>query len=142
MSGRDAFGTQFIRNIATPETVGNVSNLSGPNRERTSIEVTAHDSANKYREFVKGLKDGGEVVLTINYDPTLTSMTGLEDDYEDEALNPYQVVILPGTADEHTWDFSGLITNIGDEFPVDGRMEREVTIKVSGQPALTATGGA
>jgi predicted secreted protein len=143
VAGKDAFGTQLKRDstgAGSFVTVANISDLSGPSRQRDAIEVTAHDSPDQYREFVKGLKDGGEITLTINYNPAETTHAALDADFEENDLRDYQVVLLPGTADEYTWDFSALITDIGDAFPVDDRMEREVTIKISGKPVLTPTG--
>lgn len=144
MAGQDAWGTQFKRETNTPGTfqvIGSVTDISGPSREREAIEVTAHDSPDQYREFVKGLKDGGEVTITINYDPGVATHEALDDDFEEDDLRAYQVLIFPGTADEYTWDFDGLITSIGDEFPHDDKMEREVTVKISGKPVLTHTAG-
>ncbi|MFH9728305.1 phage tail tube protein [Streptomyces sp. NPDC017254] len=143
MAGKDAFGTQFKRDSTGSGSFGviaNVSDISGPSRSREAIEVTAHDSPDQYREFIKGLKDGGEVEITVNYDPTATSHTALDADFEEKDLRDYQIVILPGTDDEHTWDFSALITSIGDEYPTEDKMERSVTFKISGKPELTATG--
>lgn len=143
MPGQDAFGTQFKRDTTGSgsfSTIANVSDLSGPEREREAIEVTSHDSPDQYREFVKGLKDGGEVSVTINFDPTNTTHQSLDADFEERDLRDYQIVILPGTADEWTWEFTALITSISESYPVDDRMEREVTVKISGKPNLTATG--
>lgn len=143
MSGRDAFGSQLKRDTTgggSYTVIANVSDLSGPSRSREAIEVTAHDSPDQYREFVKGLKDGGEVTATINYDPASAQISALDADFEEKPLRNYQIVILPGEADEHTWTFSALITDLGDSFPVDDRMERDVTFKISGRPDLAATG--
>lgn len=142
MAGLDAFGTQFKRNTtgSTYVTIANVSDISGPDRSREAIEVTAHDSADQYREYAKGLKDGGSVELTLNYDPANTTHSALDSDFEEDDVRSYQVVILPGEANEYTWQFSALITDLGDEFPVDDKMERSVTVKISGKPTLTATG--
>jgi predicted secreted protein len=144
MAGQDAWGTQFKRETNTPgtyEVVANITEVNGPSRERDAIEVTAHDSPDQYREFVKGLKDGGEVEITLNYDPTVSTISALDDDFEEDDLRAYQVVIFPGTADEYTWDFDGLITANGDDFPHDDKMERTVTVKISGKPVLTHTAG-
>ena len=144
MAGQDAWGTQFKRETNTPtvyEVVANITDISGPSREREAIEVTAHDSPDQYREFVKGLKDGGEVEITLNYDPGVATIEHLDDDFEEDDLRAYQVVIFPATADEYTWDFDGLITANGDEFPHDDKMERTVTVKISGKPVLTHTAG-
>src|SRR5687768_227094 len=104
MSGRDGFGTQFKRAIGTApgttyEVIANVTNISGPSRSRETIDVTAHDSPDQYMEFIGGLKDGGEVSLDINYDPSETTHD-LDLDFEDVVPRNYQIVILPGTDDE------------------------------------------
>ncbi|MEU9199409.1 phage tail tube protein [Streptomyces sp. NPDC048332] len=143
MAGKDALGTQFLRDSTGAGAfvvVANCTDISGPSRQRESIEVTAHDSPNKYREFIKGLKDGGEVELTLNYDPGNITHQALDADFEEDDLRAYQLVILPGDPDEHTWDFSGLITDLGDEYPTEDKMERTCTVKISGKPTLTATG--
>lgn len=142
MAGQDAFGTQLKRDSTgsgSYSTIANVSDLSGPSRQRDAIEVTAHDSPDQYREFVKGLKDGGEVTATVNYDPGQSTHGDLDSDFEEKDLRSYQIVILPGDANEHTWTFDALITDLGDSFPVDDRMERDVTFKISGKPTLAAT---
>ncbi|MFJ2701888.1 phage tail tube protein [Streptomyces sp. NPDC087428] len=143
MAGKDALGTKFLRDTTGAgafAVIANVSDISGPSRKREAIEVTAHDSPNKYREFIKGLKDGGEVELTINWDPGNTSHLALDADFEEDDLRDYQVIVLPGDPDEHTWDLSGLITDIGEAYPTDDKMERTVTVKISGKPTLTPTG--
>lgn len=143
MAGLDAFGTELKRDTTgggSYTAIANVSDLSGPSRQRDAIETTAHDSPNQYREFVKGLKDGGEVTATINYDPSSAQISALDADFEEKPLRSYQIVILPGDANEYTWTFDALITDLGDSFPIDDRMERDVTFKISGMPTLAATG--
>jgi predicted secreted protein len=144
MSGRNAFGTEFRRgNGATPTetftTIANVTNIGGPNRTRDTIDVTTHGSPDAWKEFIGALKDGGEVSLDINYDPAEVTHD-LDDDFDDVEPRNYQIVILPDTEDEHTWDFAGILTELGDEFPYDDKMSRSMTIKISGKPILTATG--
>jgi predicted secreted protein len=144
MSGQDAFGTLFQRgNGATPTevftTIANVTSIEGPGRTRETIDVTAHDSPDGWMEFVGGLKDGGEVSVDINYDPTETTHD-LDDDFEDRDPRNYQIVILPGTADEVTWSLAGILTELSDEFPYDDKMSRSLTLKVTGKPTLSGTG--
>lgn len=137
MAGTDAFGTQFLRDTTGAgnfAVIAKITDISGPSKEREAIETTAHDSPDQYREFIKGLKDGGEVTLTLNYDPSDSTHSDLEADFEEDPLRDYQVKILPGDANEKTWQISALITALGDEFPHDGKMEREVTFKISGKP--------
>lgn len=143
MSGIDAFGTQFRRgNGATVEVftaIANVTSIGGPARSRETIDVTAHDSPDQYMQFIGGLKDGGEVSLEINYDPS-EATHDLDDDFDDVDPRNYQIVILPDTADEHTWDFAGILTELSDEFPFDDKMARSMTVKISGKPVLIQTG--
>lgn len=143
MPGKDAFGTQLKRDSTGAGAfvaIANVGDIEGPGRSREAIEVTTHDSPDRHREFVKGLMDGGEVSVKINFDPGDSSHQALDADFEEDDLRAYQIVLLPGTADEQTWEFSALITDLSDSFPVEDKMERDVTFKVSGKPAMTATG--
>ncbi|MFE4691754.1 MULTISPECIES: phage tail tube protein [unclassified Streptomyces] len=143
MPGKDAFGTQFRRDTngaGTFASIANVSDISGPSRSREAIEVTSHDSPNKHREFIKGLMDGGEVEITLNYDPASSTHAALDADFEEDDLRDYQVVLLPGEPDEHTWQFKALITDLSDEFPTDDKAERTATFKISGRPTLNPTG--
>ncbi|MER6603910.1 phage tail tube protein [Streptomyces parvus] len=143
MAGIDAFGTQFLRDSTGSGTfvsIANVTDISGPSRSREAIEVTAHDSPDSYREFIKGLKDGGEVEITLNYDPGAATHAALDADFEEDDLRSYQLLLLPGEADEHTWEFSALITDLEDAYPTEDKMERTATFKISGKPVLTATG--
>lgn len=144
MAGRDAFGTQFQRGDgATPSetftSIANVTSIGGPERTRETIDVTSHDSPDQWMEFVGGLKDGGEISLELNYDPT-ESTHDLDDDFDDVLPRNYRIVILPGTDDEYTWTISGILTQLGDEFPYDDKMSRNMTCKVTGKPTLAQTG--
>lgn len=142
MSGRDAFGTLFQRGDdagAVFTTLANVTNISGPARTRETIDVTSHDSPDGWMEFLGGLKDGGEISLDVNYDPSETTHD-LDDDFDDVEPRAYRIVILPDTEDEHTWTISGILTALEDEFPYDDKMNRSMTIKVTGKPTLAQTG--
>lgn len=137
MAGRDAFGTQFLRDstgAGAYVAIASVSDGDGPNQSRESIDTTAHDSPNKYREFVKGLKDGGDVNITLNWDPGQLTHVTLRGDFEEDALRNYRIIFLPGDADEATVTFAAMITDMGHAWPIDDKLEQEVTFKISGQP--------
>ncbi|MET0419010.1 MAG: phage tail tube protein [Actinoplanes sp.] len=144
MSGRDGFGTQLKRaTTITPgttyEVIANVTSIGGPERTRETIDVTAHDSPGGWMEFIGGLKDGGEISCDINYDPA-EATHDIDDDFDDSVPRNWQIVILPGDDDEHTWSFKAILTTLGDEFPYDDKMSRSLTLKVSGKPTLAQTG--
>jgi predicted secreted protein len=144
MDGRDAHGTQFRRGDgAEPteafETIANVTSIKGPNRTRKSLETTSHSSADGWRTFIGGLKDGGEVSFDLRYDPAEPTHD-LDEDLSDVEPRNYQLVLLPDTEDELTWDFAAVLLELGDEYPYDDLMNRSVKVKISGRPTLSATG--
>ena len=47
--------------------IAEVTNISGPGMVRDLIEVTSLDSTGGWREFISGFRDGGTVVLSMNY---------------------------------------------------------------------------
>ncbi|QBI56798.1 phage tail tube protein [Streptomonospora litoralis] len=134
MAGYNAFGTRFERGDGgDPESfdmVGEATDISGPEQERETIETTSHQSPNGYREFVGGLKDGGEVSFEVRYDPNIHNP--LQDDFEDALTRNYRIV-LPETPGG-IWNFSGFLTNMGMEFPFEDAMSCSFTFKISGKP--------
>lgn len=137
MSGLDAFGIALKRSdMATPTatftTIGNVTNVSGPETERETYDVTAHDSVDGWREFIGGLKDGGEVSLELNYDPR--KHDALMADYADTLPRDYKLT-FPGTLGE--WALKLILTGFKQEAPVDDKLSAEIKFKVSGKPAIT-----
>lgn len=137
MAGLDAFGIALKRSdMATPTatftTIGNVTSVSGPEIERETYDVTAHDSTSGWREFIGGLKDGGEVSLELNYDPRKHDV--LVSDFEDATQRDYKMT-FPGTLGE--WALKLILTGFSQESPVDDKMTAELTFKVSGKPVIT-----
>ncbi|MFD3573846.1 phage tail tube protein [Streptomyces sp. NPDC058644] len=137
MAGLDAFGIALQRSDMVPTTpeftaIANVTTVSGPEIERETYDVTAHDSTDGWREFIGGLKDGGEVSLEVNYDPRKHDQ--LVADFEDKVPRDYKLV-FPGTLG--SWAFEALLTGFSQEAPVDDKLAAELTFKVSGKPTIT-----
>lgn len=137
MAGLDAFGIALKRSdMATPTptftTLGNVTSVSGPEIERETYDVTAHDSLSGWREFIGGLKDGGEVSLDLNYDPRKHDV--LVADFEDTAPRDYKLT-FPGTLGE--WALKLVLTGFSQEAPVDDKLAGTLKFKVSGKPVIT-----
>lgn len=136
MSGLDAFGIALKRSdMATPTatftTIANVTNVSGPEIERETYDVTAHDSVDGWREFIGGLKDGGEVTLEINYDPR--KHDPFVADFGDTVPRDYKLT-FPGTLGE--WALKLVLTGFKSEAPVDDKFTGEMKFKVSGKPVI------
>lgn len=137
MAGLDAFGTKFqTEDSVTPGTfidIANVTNIKLPSIERETLDVTAHDSADGYQEFLGGLKNGGEVSFELNYDPTKHDV--LVADMDSSAPKNYQIT-FPGTLG--MWTFTAVMTGFSPEAPYDDKLSAEVSYQVSGKPTLTA----
>lgn len=137
MAGYNAFGTLFLRGDGeTPEEfepVGEATDISGPEMERDTLEVTSHQSPGGFREWVGGLKDGGEVSFEVRYDPEIHNP--LQVDFEDPQPRNYRIQLpdVPGGM----WEFQGFITNMGLSFPLEDAMACSFTFKVTGMPVFS-----
>lgn len=137
MAGIDGYGVVLSRGngAGPPEVftaVGNVQNLGGPELSRETYDVTAHDSPDKWREFIGGLKDGGEVSVEVHYDPDKhdTYIT----DFSDVNARSWRIV-WPQALGQ--WDFKAILTGFNPSAPVDDKLAAELTLKVTGKPTIT-----
>jgi predicted secreted protein len=138
MAGIDGFGIALKRGDGAAGTeaftaIGSVYDLKGPEIKRDTYDVTAHDSVNGWREFIGGLKDAGEVTISVNYDPTVHDV--LVADFEDTAPRNYKMV-FPQALGE--WDLKLILTEFSQEAPSDDKLSAELKFKVSGKPTVTA----
>lgn len=140
MPGVAAFGTTLSRDNGTSfDALANVTSLSGPSMSRETIDVTSHDSASSYMEFVASLIDGGEVTADLNWDPADTSLdsanttTTLMADLETTTPVAYEITFPDGAK------FAADLLITGFEFTAnyDAKLEASLTFKVSGLPTFT-----
>lgn len=129
MAGIDAFGTTLeIDN--TP--VGEITSIGYFDASVEDYDVTTHSSPDQWREFIGGLKDGGSLSGSLNFDPamhgTLLDMLG--------ETKPIKIT-FPPAADSAEVTFSGYLSSLTGEAPHDGHLEAEFSIKVSGKPTIT-----
>lgn len=138
MAGLDGFGTVLERSdMGDPATfteVANVSSISGPSISRETIDVTAHDSPDAYREFLGGLKDPGEISLELNWDPEDTTHADLASDLDDTVARDWRL-ILPG--DIAYWEFTAFLTAFETSYPIDDKITGSATLKITSKPTLT-----
>jgi predicted secreted protein len=134
MAGIDAFGTTLGIDDggAGFDLVGEITELDVLDVEVEDLDVTTHDSPDQWREYLGGLKDGGELSFTLNFDPALHASL------LDEVGAPHTFqIILPADADDAEVDFAGHINGMSAAAPHDDKLEAEMTIKVSGAPTIT-----
>jgi predicted secreted protein len=136
-----AYGSEFkIGDDGTTESftkVAEVVDISGPNMSRDAIEVTSQDSTSGWREFIPGMRDGGEVSVTANWIPVdLTHDDGSDGvlaHFQDNVLHNWKIVTADdGSSGTMDIDFAGIVTNFDISLPLEEQAQLEFTIKVSG----------
>ena len=123
-----------IGNAGSPEVftaVAEVTSVKPPNMARDAIDATHSESPEGWREFIGGLKDGGEVSLELNFVPGAATTALLM--AELAAAPGNKQIVFPGG---QIMSFVALCTALEPDAPVDGKMTASVTYKVSGKPTL------
>lgn len=135
MAGVDAFGTTWsVSNDAgaTWDAVADVTEVGVMDASAETIDTTTHDTANGWRTFVGGVKDGGELKMSINYDPAAHG--AVFDLLGDDGVK--HKVVLPD-AGAAVVTFDGIVTGFSVGAPYDDKLSGEVTVKVTGAPVIT-----
>lgn len=124
-------GTAVETPVYTP--VAEVVSITPPNRSRGTIDATHLGSEGGYGEFINGLRDGGEVTITVNH--TEAGLAALEAAYDSDVNLPYRITYPNGA----TWEFTGPCTALeAGEIVADDKITDSATFKVSGAPTFTA----
>ena len=113
--------------------VGNIISLSGPDQSRDSIDISTMDSTSKWREFIPGMIDAGEVTLDLNYDGSAAGTANLLAAHLTSTAETW-LVTFPDTS---TWSSSGFMTALGHAIPFDDKITQSVTVKFTGSPTYT-----
>jgi predicted secreted protein len=122
-------GTTFV-------DVAQILDVSPPSESGNSIDVTTHDSPGNHSEFVAGLRDGGEVALSIAFDPEDTaSHAKLKELFDSGEVLPWRVV-FPSANSAHM-QFDGFVNSFSGETPQDDKITADCSLKVTGKPVLT-----
>lgn len=132
-AGISGKGTQFHWKTVD---VLELTSISGPSEKADTIDVTSHDSASDYREFVAGLRDGGDISIEGNF--IIGDSTGqivMHTDFQAGTTGAWSID-FPTAGDIAG---NGIITSWEISMPDDGKVSLSATIKVTGKPTLTVT---
>ena len=137
------YGSTFeIVSDSSPDlyvAMSEVKSITPPSADVDQVEVTHMLSPNRYREFISGLIDGGEVSFEMNFIPGNAS---------DQRI--FELLNLPVGATRRracrisypngrTWSFDAEVTAYEPDVPFDDAMTTAVTFKVSGPVTAGAT---
>jgi predicted secreted protein len=133
MAGVDAFGTvwEVEWDDLTFTAVGDITNIDVMDVSVDVQDVSAHDSPSQWREKIGGMKDGGELSMELNFDPT------------------NHAIILTNLGVEHSMRFTltdtgaasvtfqGFVSGMGAAAPYDDKLSASVTVTVTGPVTIT-----
>lgn len=125
--------------FTTVTTYGQIVSIAGPNHSRDSIDISNMDSTAKWREFLTGIIDAGELSCEVVYDGT-TIASGLKTEFTNPTAY-WRVLVNDGTdaASCSSIYSAGFITALGHEIPFDDAIKQSVSIKLTGAPVFTAS---
>lgn len=119
------------------ENIAHVSNISGPDKSRETIDVTALDTVGGYRKFIGSFRDAGQVQIGLFF--TREGLDLMNADYESDDIQHYEIV-LPDSV-KTSIEFAGLVTNLPLNIVPDDKVTINVTFKVSGKPVVNSGSG-
>ena len=120
----------------TPQLIGQIQDVAGPDISTDTDEFTNHDSAGGVEEFIPTIKRTGEVTFPVVFDGNNAShdeATGLIDHWETKVLDTYDLDFPDGSK----WTFTAYVTGLSFSAPVDGHLMADVTMRPSGAPTFT-----
>jgi hypothetical protein len=144
---RIGWGSKVL--ISTDETeanlveLGEVKGFSLPDDEVEEIDATHLQSPGRRREFVPGMIDGGEVEVTMNFDPGSASDLLIEAAKAAGDTRYVRFVISSpdGTADSH-YDTTGFVKGYArGPFAPDAISEATLRLRITGEVTYGAGEG-
>lgn len=120
----------------TTYTVGtaNIKDLTFPEMARDTSEDSYLDAADKYKEFVAGMIDGGEMSLVLKWNMADTGQVQMMSAFEGDG-NIWGQIKFP---DNSTYSYKGVVTGAGKEVPKNETITQSFKVKITGKPVEAA----
>ena len=145
MAGIKAIGSKLSVDTGTSGSpiwtqIANLTTIGEIGLESDEIDVTTLDSADDFKEYIGGAKDGGTIDLEGNIvtDAGLTQLYTLANSREVKKFK-VEYPTKPGETTPASWTITGYIASCKDgEKTVDGLLTFSAGIRVSGAPTFAA----
>lgn len=127
------YGTTFSRstdNVTFTQVAGLVD-IEPPEVTRDVQETTLMDNsdgANGTKTFQGGMRDTGEISLTLHWNPDDAGQQALKADLETDSARYYRITYPDNT----TMSMRAVLSSWGQAVPIDNRITRTCKFKVSG----------
>lgn len=140
MAVTEAVETQTTVLKRNGNAIAEISSITGPSPKLETVDATHLNSDDKFREFIGGVLDGGEVSFEGNYYSGDAEQVGLLTDMNARTVQNW-TVDFPTTTGA-IWAFTGLVTAYETTAPLNDKLGFSCTIKISGKPSLGVTASA
>lgn len=135
---KGGFKTKLYREdpSGTWQQVSEILDVTGPATSQVIEDATHMDSADGFSEKIAvGLREAGDVTFQMHLLQDDASQNGLLADLNASTSRAYRIVFPSGTK---RIVFTGFVANIGNAFPVRGKMVQDVTLSITGKPVREA----
>lgn len=134
MAKHAAKGTTFkLGNTA----IGSLKSIGGIALSADTIDVTTLDNEDGYKEFIGGMKDGGEVSLDGFFDAGDEGQKALYTAFESGSVKE-ATITFPAEL-KCSWQLNGVVTAYETSADLSDAVTFSCTVKVSGKPTLAIT---
>lgn len=111
-------------------TISEVRNITGPQRQAATIEVTNMDSPDQYREYITSFLDAGAVTFDMNFTNVATQQSVISD-LESRVKRNFELIFTTAAGDV-TYSFAGFVTKFDNNFQMAQQILANVEIKITG----------
>lgn len=129
---------KLSNNASSPvfTTIPESMKIGCPNCKFDLLDVTSHDSAGQFKQYIPGLSDGENVTDELNWVPTNTIHTQIRTDSYARTLDAWEI-IFPGGGTGAQIAFNAYIVGIPPVADIGQVLRATITAKVTGLPVWT-----
>lgn len=117
-------------------TIADVLSVKGPTETAKLVDVTSLSSTGGYREYLTGLKDGGEVSFDVSLSND-ASHQGLHSDFAGNVLRNFKLLLTDDVTTPTSIAFAARVSEFSLDAAVDQQVKGSIKLKLSGAPTYS-----
>ncbi len=139
--GTAGIGSIMRRWNGTPpgawENIAQITNIAAAGISVDMLEDTSLDNIDRYKTFVAGMIDPGEVTLSLNF--TRDEYEQMKADAENQSNQNYEIVL--SDVDNTSFEFEAHVSSLSFTLEPNGIITSECVMQVSGKTNLESGSG-
>jgi len=116
---------------AAYHAIANIYSLTGPSLTKETVDSTALDTPNGYRQFIGSLKNSGTLTFSLLF--TSTGYQKIKEFYDSNTSVQYRITLPDkATVEGHgsQFVFNGLVTELPLTVPTEDKVTCDVTMQI------------